>query len=146
MLQRNYQKSGGGVARKINRKRAGRLFDKILDSDRQIAKIRSSVSDKQERIQLIKNVIKQRKKGSTKADRLFVRVGIFNNQARERAKRSIRKSGSQFSVKIGGKLRGKIFKFDSKSLANKAIIKHYNSALRKSLGRNKAKEARTLFR
>lgn len=118
----------------LSRKRAEALFQKIQESDEKIKNIRGSFRSRSSKRRLISEVVAQRRKGSTKKERLIVRLGNLDRSARQRTMDSIRKVKNGFNVRLGGPVRGKTVRFRSRAAAVRAANKHHNDFLKNRLG------------
>lgn len=79
-------------------------------------------------------------------DRYLVRQGFYNKLSRIQTVRGIQKTNSHYQAKIGGKVRGEVKLFPSRTAAETAIKQHYDEALRVRLGPKRAGTAKKLFR
>lgn len=119
----------------LTQKKALAILGNIQERDRVI---------RENKTRRIKRLV-PRRIGSRRV-RLFVRQAFFNQQSRNIARKTIRKRGIGFTVKLGGLKRGRIQKVKTRATALKAVNTFLDQRLVERLGSRGAAQAKALFR
>ena len=134
------------MALKRAREDSQALFQQLVKSDARIKAIRGSFRTKASKRRLISQVVTARREGTTKKQRLSARLGGFGKIARQGALQTIRKSKKGFTARIGGKVKGKLFRFKTRDAASAAVNAHHDKFLRTRLGKRGSVRAKKMFR